>query len=370
MKVRGPHPPRSRGAIIVIFLVFALVLSTTYLAWNAVTGILEPVSPPGKGHSVTIVVQEDETVQQLAADLQAKGLIRNQLIFRFWARIKGLDQHLQAGVYHNLNTSMNISDIIDALMTGEPDEIVVRVPEGWRLEQIATKFAAAGLPRFNAQEFLTYTKNPSQFPDRNKFPFLKQLPLGATLEGLLFPDTYFFDLGATATDVIDRLLSEFQAKVQQYHLDTKAAANQMTLYQTVTLASIVEREAAFDSDRPLIASVYWNRIYRPNAETQSFLDADPTVQYARDSQPGTKTYWAPLTTGGAETLPASPWNTYTHKGWPPTPICSPGLASLLAAAAPARTDYYFFLTRPDNGHAVFAKTKAEFDADIQKYLKS
>ncbi|RAQ96354.1 endolytic transglycosylase MltG [Thermogemmatispora tikiterensis] len=369
MKVRGPHPPRSRGAILSVFLVFALVLGLIYVSWNLVTAVLEPVSPPGQGHTVTIIVQENETVQQLANDLQAKGLIRNTLAFRFWAKIKGLDQHLQAGVYRNLNSSMNMSDIIDALMTGEPDEIAIRVPEGWRLEQIADKIEAAGLPRFSKQDFLTYTKNPAKFPDRNKFPFLKQLPSGATMEGLLFPDTYFFTLGATTTDVIDRLLEEFQAKVQQYHLDTQAAANHMSLYQMVILASIVEREAAFDSDRPLIASVYWNRVYRPNAETAGFLDADPTVQYARDSQPGTKSYWAPLAASGSQVLPDSPWNTYTHKGWPPTPICSPSLASLQAAASPAKTDYYFFLNRPDNGRAVFAKTQAEFDQEVQQYLK-
>jgi UPF0755 protein len=369
MSKRGPHPPRSRGAIIVVFLVFALVLGGVYLAWNTTTAILQPASPPGQGHSVTIVVQENESIQQLADDLQAKGLIHNTLAFRFWARIKGLDQHLQAGVYRNLNTSMNISDIIDALMTGQPDEVVVRIPEGWRLEQIAAKIDAAGLPRFDKQAFLNYTKHPTTFPDRTKFPVLKQIPAGGTMEGLLFPDTYFFALDATATDVIDRLLNEFQMKVTQYHLDTTAAAHQMTLYQMVTLASIVEREVAFDSDRPLVASVYWNRVYRPNAETAGFLDSDPTVEYARDSQPGTKSYWAALVTAGSVTVPNSPWNTYTHKGWPPTPICSPSLASLEAAAAPAHSDYYFFLTRPDNGRAVFARTQAEFNQDVQKYLK-
>jgi UPF0755 protein len=141
----------------------------------------------------------------------------------------------------------------------------------------------------------------------------------------------------------------------------------MTLYQMVTLASIVEREAVFEADRPLVASVYWNRIYRPNDETVSELDADPTVQYARDSQTGTKKYWAPLQGAANTILPDSPYNTYTHKGFPPSPICSPGLASLLAAANPSQTDYYFFLSKAD-GHNVYAKTAAEFQADEQKYL--
>jgi UPF0755 protein len=141
----------------------------------------------------------------------------------------------------------------------------------------------------------------------------------------------------------------------------------MSLYQMVTLASIVEREVRFDADRPLVASVYWNRIYRPNADTVSLLEADPTVQYARDSQSGTTKYWTPLQNSGSTILPNSPYNTYTHQGFPPSPICSPGLASLMAAATPAKTDYYFFLSKSD-GHNVYAKTLAEFQADEQKYL--
>ena len=135
----------------------------------------------------------------------------------------------------------------------------------------------------------------------------------------------------------------------------------------VILASIVEREIRFNQDRPLVASVYWNRIYRPNNETVGLLDADPTVQYARDSQPGTRIYWQPLQDAGGNVATNSPWNTYTHKGFPPTPIASPGLASMLAAAAPTKTDYYFFLSKKD-GTNVYAKTLAEFEADKQKYL--
>lgn len=154
-------------------------------------------------------------------------------------------------------------------------------------------------------------------------------------------------------------------RFKKNHLEALAKQNKMSLYQMVILASIVEREVIFEQDRPLVASVYWNRIYRPNAETVSLLDADPTVQYARDSQPGTTTYWKPLQDVGANIAPNSPWNTYVQKGLPPTPICSPGLASMIAASSPARTDYYFFLSKKD-GTNVYAKTLAEFEADKQK----
>ena len=107
-------------------------------------------------------------------------------------------------------------------------------------------------------------------------------------------------------DVVNMMLTEFTDKVQQNHLEAMAKQNKMSLYQMVILASIVEREVIFEKDRPLVASVYWNRIYRPNAETVGLLDADPTVQYARDSKPGTTTYWQPLQDVGATLLPIAP----------------------------------------------------------------
>src|SRR5260370_13789114 len=136
----------------------------------------------------------------------------------------------------------------------------------------------------------------------------------------------------------------------------------------VSVAYIVARVAIVDKDRPLVAGVYWNRIKRANGVPVGLLNADPTVQYARDSQPGTTGYWKPLQNTGGNIAPGSLCNTYTHTGLPPTPICSPVLASMQAAAAPARMDYYFFLSNKD-GTNVYPKTKAEFEMDIQTYLQ-
>src|SRR5579884_1449976 len=363
MKKRG-----SRAAIISILLLGILIFGGVYLAWNTVTDVFQPVST--QGQTVPFVIQSGESTAQIADQLQQKGLIRNALAFRIWARIKGLDTQLQAGAY-NLNPSMTIDQIISTLLHGQPDEIPVTVLEGWRIEQIAHKFAHNDgyppLTKFNEQDFLKYTKHPDQFPDAGKYPILKSIPAGSGMEGLLFPDTYLVPVDATARDVVNMMLTEFNDKVQQNHLDSLAKQNSMSLYQVVTLASIVQREALFDDDRPKVASVYWNRIYRPNDETVGLLDADPTVQYARDSQQNTANYWTPLQDSGKNIAPDIPWNTYTHKGLPPTPICSPGLASLMAAASPAKTDYYFFLSKKD-GHNVYEKTYAQFQADEKQYL--
>ncbi len=314
--------PRGRIAIFAIFLLGLLIFGAVYFAWSTATDIFQPVST-NQGKTITVVIQNGETTLQIANDLQAKGVIRNALAFRVWSIIKGLDTHLQAGAY-NLNPNMTIDTIINQLLNAEPDYLVAAIPEGWRIQQMAQQFGAAGLIKFNVQDFLKYTKNP--------------------------------------------MLTEFTGKVQQNHLAALAKQKQLSLYQAVILASIVEREVIFNNDRSLVASVYWNRIYRPNNETVGLLDADPTVQYARDSQSGTTTFWKPLQNSGGNIVPNSLWNTYTHKGLPPTPICSPGLASMEAAASPASTDYYFFLSKKD-GHNVYAKTKAEFDMDVQKYLQ-
>jgi len=360
MKKRG-----QRGAIIAVLLLGLLIFGGVYFAWTTVTDIFQPVNTD-QGKTVVIVVQHGDTALTIADELQAKGLIRNALAFRIWARIKGLDIHLQAGAY-NLNTGLTIDAIIAQLLNAQPDDYVVSIPEGLRIEQIAQRLGAAGIPKFNTQEFLKYTKNPAQFPNAAKYPILKSIPSGSGMEGLLFPDTYLIPVNATAGDVVNMMLTEFSDKVQQNHLDVLAKRNRLSVYQMVILASIIEREVVFDKDRPLVASVFWNRMYRPNNETIGRLQDDPTVEYARDSQPGTTIYWKPLQDVGGNIVPKSPWNTYTHAGLPPTPICSPGLASLKAAAAPTRTDYYYFLSKKD-GTIVYAKTNAEFEMDVKKYL--
>ncbi len=365
MKRRG-----SRAAIISVLLLGLLIFGGVYFAWTTVTDVFQPVNS-NQPKTVAFVIQNGESGAQIADALQAKGLIRNALAFRVWARIKGLDTQLQAGAY-NLSPSMTIDQIIAQLLHGQPDAIPVTILEGWRIEQIANRFAHNDtayppLTKFNEQDFLNYTLHPTRFPDFANYAILKSIPAGDSMEGLLFPDTYLVPVNATARDVINMMLTEFNNKVQQNHLDTLAKQNRLSLYQMVILASIVQREALFDNDRPLVASVYWNRIYKPNAETVSKLDADPTVQYARDSAPGTKVYWTPLNNSGNLIATTSLWNTYTHTGFPPTPICSPGLASLEGAASPAKTGHYFFLSKPD-GHNVYADTNAEFQMDVQKYL--
>ncbi len=363
----------SRGAVISVLLLGIIIFGLVYYIWNTATDIFQPVSSNPQAKSIPFEISKGETTAQIADDLQEKGLIRNALAFRVWARIKGLDTHLQAGIYEKLTPNMTISQVIDQLLNAEPDAIRVVIPEGWRIEQIAQQFANSDLVKFNENDFLRYTKHINQFPDAARYPILKQVPADHNnMEGLLFPASYEVPVDGTARDVVNLMLKTMSDTIQQDQLVKLAQQHQMSLYTMLTLASIVEREAGVNTDSGNIASVYWNRVYKKNDETRGLLQADPTVQYALDTQSPPqppKKYWAPLPAGttGNENAINSPWNTYRQVGFPPTPICSPGLASMKAAASPSVTGYYFFLSKRD-GTSVFAKTLAEFQQDEQQFL--
>ena len=357
---------RGRGAIIAVVIVALVVFGTVLGAWAAVTNLFQaPSASPGK--TVTIVIQDGESTQQIADDLYSKGLIRNTLAFRVWARIKGLDHTLQAG-YYDFTTDMTVSQIVDKLQNGQPDEVHMSVVDGYRIEQIGQKANALGLANFNLQDFLNYTHHPDQFPDKDKYPMLQGVQ---SMEGVLYPDTYLIPLTYNTVQVIDMMLDEYKQAVQQNNLVAQAQQYQLTAYQMLILASIVQREASNTVDMGLIAGIYWNRIEKPSLDIGgAYLEADPTVQYARDTDtpPNDGKYWAPLGGGGRTVDPTSRWNTYVFTGWPPTPISSPNLYALKAAASPTSTNCYYFLTKPSDGRIVCAQTLAQFQQLEQQYL--
>ena len=355
---------RGRGAIIAVLLVTLVIFGALYGAWSAITTVFEPPMTT-RTTQIPLVIQSGESTTQIADDLYQKGLIRNPLAFRIWARIKGLDTRLQAGAYL-LKPGMSIDGIIAKLLNGQPDERRLAVIDGWRLEQIAAQASKAGLSNFNQQQFLTYTHHPDQFPDRAKYPILQKAP---SMEGLLFPDTYLIPINDNTVQVIDMMLDEFTNAVQP--LVATAQQHQLSEYQMIILASIVQREAANTGQMPLIAGIYWNRQFKPTNETVGFLAADPTVVYGYVSDhliASQANYWPDLNNLGTGTTvdPNSPWNTYTHKGLPPTPIASPNLAALKAAASPKPTNCYFFYNRPKDGAIVCEPTLEQIQQDEQR----
>lgn len=359
---------RRRKAIIAVCLVALVAFGIFYSVWNAVTTLFAPPEVT-RSAPVALLVRRGESTQEIADDLYTRGLIRNALIFRVWARAKGLDTDLRAGVY-TLTPGMTVDQIIEKLQHGRPDEKQLKVVEGWRLEQIGAQIQTLGLPNFREQDFLRYTHHPALFPDRTQYPVLQH---ASSMEGLLFPDTYSLPLDYNSVNIIDMMLNRFVQIEQKYDLVASAQRHQLSEYQMVILASIVQREAANDGQMPLIAGIYWKRVYQPGPDVGTLLEADPTVQYARDTDhppASAADYWKPLNDVGGKVDPASPWNTYApgHSGWPPTPIASPGLTALKAAAEPMQTDCYFFLTKPTDKSLACASSYAQFQELEHRYL--
>jgi len=302
---------------------------------------------------VAFVVRQGETAGTIADRLQREGLISDAELFRRYVQFHDLDSGIEAGEF-TLRQTMTIPQIARALQEGRRPEQVVTIREGLRLEQIAADVAEQTTIAEDA--FLQLATTGWRDEDYG-YPFLSTIPATATLEGFLFPDTYRLPEDPSASDLVERMLATFQDRVTA-QMRTTAAEQGLSIYELVTLASIVEREAVVAEERPLIAGVFWNRL-----QARWTLDADPTVQYGM-GEPGA--WWPVLST--ADLAFASPYNTYENAGLPPGPICSPGLASIKAAAQPADTEYYFFLVdcTQDNGSHVFAETEAEHYANYER----
>jgi len=304
---------------------------------------------------IPFTIETGETAGTIAQRLQEMGLISDAELFRLYVKYHGLDANLEAGEY-TLRADMTMEEIAYELLEARYEEIEITILPGWRLEEIAEMLGDN--TEISPEEFLTQARQ-GDFDN----PCLADRPLGASVEGYLFPDTYRIPAKADARQLIEILLAAFDEHFTP-EMRQAAAARGMTVYQVVTLASIVEREAVLDWERPIIASVYLNRL-DPTTETKGYLQADPTFQYAKGYDPTTGKWWNPMKVDEAATVD-SPYNTFLYPGLPPGPICSPGLASLKAVVYPAETDYLFFYARGDGSH-VFARTYEEHLQNQQKY---
>jgi UPF0755 protein len=301
--------------------------------------------------TLVFTVEPGESVGQIASHLQREGLIRDAELFRLYLRYAKLDSGVEAGQF-TLKKTMTIPQIAQALQSGRRDELSLTIPEGRRLEEVAV-LVAQQTP-ISATTFLSLARDAKAWT--SQYPFLSELPAGASLEGYLFPDTYRLPQDATAADVIARMLANLDYRLTRKMRDD-LASQKRTLFQAVALASIVEREAVVEKERPIIASVYLNRLTSGMA-----LDADPTVQYGMASARGNAPWWPQLTQEDYRSV-KSPYNTYLNPGLPPGPIASPGLSSLQAAIDPAQTDFFFFRAScSHDGTHLFSKTLEEHAA--------
>ena len=306
-----------------------------------------------EGRAVAFTVHPGESASEIASRLEVAGLVRSASNLQLIARLRGVQGKLRSGSY-SLSASMTPTDILDALTDGELSGTTTILP-GARAAEIADQLSARGVVK--RDEFLALVKE-GDFANE----ILLDRPEGASLEGYLEPGTYQFAHNTPAREVIQEMLDRFDS---DYTLEMreKTAERGLTVYQLVTLASVVEREIIRPEERPLVAGVYLNRL-----NLGMKLQADPTVQYAITGQYPKQTsagYWK-SSLSDADLDYNSPYNTYRYDGLPPGPISNPGAATMAAVLDPTKSDYFYFVAKPEGTHA-FAKTLREHNANVARY---
>lgn len=287
-------------------------------------------------------VEPGESVSSIGNRLESEFFISNADAFLDYAIYTGIDLSIQSGDF-TLSPAQSIIDIAQALQKFSPTDATLVILPGWRVEEIAASLPTSGLD-ISPEDFLAAVNTPPQV--------LQPIAPGG-MEGFFFPDTYILPRETTLAQLLDVIARNFTAKLTT-DLQNAFSARGLSVYEAVTLASIVQREAVHIEEAPLIASVYLNRL-----AIDMKLDADPTIQYALGYQFDTGSWWkSPLALADLEVI--SPFNTYLNNGLPPAPISNPGIEALTAVAFPQESTYYFFRAACDgSGYHVFAETFEE-----------
>ncbi|HHT36448.1 MAG: endolytic transglycosylase MltG [Candidatus Wallacebacter cryptica] len=321
---------------LLIGLVIAAVIAQIGLA-AAVLMAHRPASTCPNSLDAIVTIPAGLSASSIGELLFEQGLIRNANLFNLMLRITKSDSQLQAGEYL-LNPTMSTMEVIKKLNAGEIIIHRVVIPEGYDLKQIADVLADEGL--VDRERFLLLASN-AELVFGEELPI--ELPI-ASLEGYLFPDTYYFAKEQSEEAIIRQMVARFVEQVIP-NTDLSLLDHRYTLHEVVTLASIVEKEVIYDFERPIVAAVYLNRL-----DIDMRLQADPTVRYVMTENRSRVLY--------RDLEIDSPYNTYRYDGLPPGPIASPGLKSILAVLSPADVDYLFFVAKNDGTHQ-FSRTFQE-----------
>lgn len=300
-------------------------------------------------------ITSGQRVRSIAHALKQAKLIRNEQVFVFYVFLHGVSGKLQAGTYE-LSPSMNLPAIVKGIASGKAmsNELIIQIPEGWNSQQMGAYFQQKGLFSSADLDAAVATTDIHTLLPNALFSIISDKPATANLEGYLFPDTYRVFKNAKPADIINRMLANAQAKIGG-ELETAIHAQGKTVFQILTLASILEREVKTEQDRKLAADVFWKRI-----SAGIGLQSDATIAYFTGKPINELT--------AADFAADSPYNTYKYRGLPIGPISNPGLISIRAAVYPQANPYYYFLTK-DDGTAVFSVTLDEHNANKAKYLR-
>lgn len=332
-----------RNTVVPFLKKFSLfLLLTPFLVLAVFFGWQWLISPvlPNTAKQNKFVVKRGEDLSTISQHLEKEGLIKNALVFKVLVLSQKLSRSIQGGSFE-ISPSLSTPEII-ALLVKSPQDIWITFPEGWRKEQFSQRLATS-LGGFDYQEFLDLVKDT---------------------EGYLFPDTYLFPRESSPSAVIKVLANNFERKFSP-ELEREAERKDLTQKQVVILASIIERETRYDQDRPIVAGILLKR-WQNNWP----LQADATIQYAIansgiSSGQALEDWWPVVKK--EDLMIDSPYNTYTHKGLPPGPICNPGLATIKAVVYSQQTPYWFYLSDKD-GQTHYAATIEEHNRNITKFL--
>lgn len=294
---------------------------------------------------VLFTVASGQSPYDIALQLAAQNLISDAQLFFDYVRYEGFDTQINAGTYY-LNRALNIPQVVQRLSDANFQAVPVRVLDGWRIEEVADSIDVNPRLAFTGQDFLALVRAGAVVDA--EFAAAVGLPAGASLEGFLYPTTYQVPPDAPASYLRDMMLDAFRTNV----INVVGTQQTRSLYEIVTVASIVRREAVQNDEMPLIAGVYLNRL-----NIGMKLDADPTVQYGLDKSRGE--WWPRITQADYQGV-ASPYNTYRINGLPPGPIANIGIGAIQAVITPTPSEYYFFRAdcRTDGFHD-FARTYEE-----------
>lgn len=327
-------------AILITILVasFLYLYNQVYLATGQLTS------------QQTVLVQKGDNALVVGQKLSDAGVITGKYYLAYYLWKEGKIRSLIAGLYE-FSPGMKIPEVARIITGGEvaSTRIPVTFPEGWTIKKMADRLSSNG---FAGDEFLALTNNPTQ-ELRDKYVFLKEIPAGKSLEGYLFPDTYYFAKDATPQQILEKMLKNFDVKMNESLLSEIDAQNK-TLYDIITMASIIEGEVQTEEDRKIVSGLFWNRLRIGQA-----FGSDATLEYVIGGNKRQHSL--------AETRIDSPYNTYLYKGLPPGPVSNPGSSAINAAVYPADTQYNYFLTDLKTGKTIFSKTFEEHVANKGKY---
>lgn len=332
--------------LIVIFVFLAIVATVGNLYYKRASKAVDPKT----NKEIIVEIPEGSRAKDISTILRDKKLIRNKRVFISNVKNSKNAEKVKAGKY-KLSQNMDNKAIIDKLVAGKvyQDGIKVTFPEGSVSTDIVDKLVKSGLGK--RETYVSLFRNPKEFS--KKYTFLSNNKI-TTLEGFLYPETYFFKKETSEKQVFEKMLAEFEKKYNK-NIMPIVEKNKLDFYDTIIMASIVEKEAINDEDRDTIAGVFYNRL-----DKKMKLQSDAVLQYGLPERKSRVLY--------KDLKVETPYNLYLNAGLPPTPVANPGLESLMAAASPKKTDYLYFVTGTD-GKNYYSKTFEEHKVHADKYRK-